>query len=265
VRWAERAYPEIGSTLARTGRGKEVGLVPVGAIEQHGPHLPTGTDTIVATALCEQAGDLTDSLVLPAISVGVSYGHGTVLPGTLSLSPDLLVGIVQAYARWAAASGLLRLLFVNAHLGNTASLGVATDTIRLVAPDLRVGVVDCWAIDPAVTAEVTADGSDIHANLRTPWQIGSFAGVPRDLRSVSQRRHPSRSDPQETSWIPSPPSPTSTFSSRPTSRSRASSTRWAAGSTCSAVASPRWCPSITCRPCSPVRSGTRRAASATWA
>jgi creatinine amidohydrolase len=162
--WAQLAYPEVGSALGRGDRGHEVGLVPVGAVEQHGPHLPTGTDTIVATALCERAGELADALVLPPIALGVSYGHGTVLPGTLSLTPDLLVGIVHSYARWAATAGLRRLLFVNAHLGNSASLGVATDTIRLAAPQLRVGVVDWWAIDPAVTAEATADGSDIHAN-----------------------------------------------------------------------------------------------------
>jgi creatinine amidohydrolase len=162
--WSELAAPDLAAAAARGDRGHEVGLVPVGAIEQHGPHLPVGTDAIVATALCAAAGELTGSLVLPTIALGVSYGHGTVLAGTLSLTPDLLVATVHAYVRWAAVSGLRRLLFVNAHFGNAASLGVATDSVRLLAPGLRVGTLDWWAATPDILAEVTADGADIHAN-----------------------------------------------------------------------------------------------------
>jgi creatinine amidohydrolase len=160
--WASRPSPELDFSEVRGGR--DVGLVPVGAIEQHGPHLPTGTDTIVATAVCERAGQLADLPVLPAIGVGVSYGHGTELPGTLSLSPELLAAVVQQYAAWAAASGLRRLLFVNAHFGNVGALHTATDHLRLYRPDLRVGTVDWWSCDPAVAAEMTADGEDVHAN-----------------------------------------------------------------------------------------------------
>lgn len=157
--WSEAAWPDLAGFDAA-----EVGLVPVGAIEQHGPHLPTGTDTIVAEAVCRRAGELSGAAVLPAIPVGCSYGHGTVLPGTLSLSPQLLDAVVQQYATWAYQSGLTRLLFVNAHFGNVGALYTATDHLRLFRPDLRVGTVDWWSADPDVQAEVLRDGADIHAN-----------------------------------------------------------------------------------------------------
>ncbi len=158
-RWSEAAWPAL-TGLADT----EVGLVPVGATEQHGPHLPTATDTIIATAMCEAASDRGGAPVLPAIPLGASYGHGTVLPGTVSLTPELLAAVARQYAEWAAASGLRRLLFVNAHFGNSASLGIATDHLRLFRPDLRVGVVEWWTLDPLVAAEAVADGDDLHAN-----------------------------------------------------------------------------------------------------
>jgi creatinine amidohydrolase len=161
-RWEVQAWPEL-SDLAQKGEG-EVGLVPVGATEQHGPHLPTGTDTIIANALCDAASSETGAPVLPAIPVAASYGHGTRLPGTLSLSPELLAAIVRQYAEWAATSGLTRLLFVNSHFGNTAALGIATDHLRLFRPDLRVGVLDWWTLDPEVARETVVDGEDVHSH-----------------------------------------------------------------------------------------------------
>jgi creatinine amidohydrolase len=161
-RWTESAWPEL-LDLAEHG-SSEVGLVPVGAVEQHGPHLPTGTDTIVATALCEAVSSATGAPVLPSIPVTCSYGHGTRLPGTLSLSPELLAAVVRQYAEWSAASGLTRLLFVNAHFGNSAAISIATDHLRLFRPDLRVGSVDWWNADSVVAAASTADGQDVHAH-----------------------------------------------------------------------------------------------------
>jgi creatinine amidohydrolase len=158
-RWEHLAWPELGDL------GGEVGLVPVGATEQHGPHLPTATDTIIATALCERASARTGAPVLPAIPVACSFGHGTVLPGTISLTPELLAAVACRYAEWAAAtSGLTRMLFVNAHFGNAAALGTATDHIRLYRPDLQSGVVNWWTLHADVAAEMVVDGDDLHAN-----------------------------------------------------------------------------------------------------
>jgi creatinine amidohydrolase len=158
-RWEDAAWPDLADLDG------EVGLVPVGATEQHGPHLPTGTDTIIATALCERASDRTGAPVLPAIPIACSYGHSTALPGTISLSPELLAAVTRQYAEWAAStSSLTRLLFVNAHFGNSAALGIATDHLRLHRPDLQVAVVDWWTLSPEIVAEMTVDGEDVHSN-----------------------------------------------------------------------------------------------------
>ena len=162
VRWAELSWPEIEGLLA--ANPNEVGLLPVGATEQHGPHLPTGTDTILATAICEAASERTSAPVLPALAVGCSYGHGTVLPGTLSLTPEQLADAVRQVVEWAALSGLRKVLVVNGHLGNQAAIGVGTDHLRLWRTDLQVGVTSWWSADEALAAEVFTDGEDVHAN-----------------------------------------------------------------------------------------------------
>lgn len=164
-RWEDAAWPDLGGLgdVGADGR-HEVGLVPVGATEQHGPHLPTATDTIIATGICERASARTGAPVLPAIPIGCSYGHGTILPGTLSLTPELLSALVRQYAEWAGASGLTRLLFVNAHFGNAAALQVGTDHLRLLRPDLRSAVLNWWTLDPEVARESVLDGEDLHAN-----------------------------------------------------------------------------------------------------
>jgi creatinine amidohydrolase len=98
------------------------------------------------------------------LTLGCSFGHGTVLPGTLSLGPELLATAVAEAARWAAASGVRRVLAVNGHFGNQASLSVAGDHLRHEHPDIRFGVLNWWTLTPAVAAETLADGADVHAN-----------------------------------------------------------------------------------------------------
>ncbi len=148
VRWEHLTWPELEAHLE--SRPHEVALLPVGATEQHGPHLPTGTDTIIASELCNAVSARTGAPVLPAVAVGCSYGHGTELPGTLSLPPERLADVVRDAIEWAATSGVRRVLAVNGHFGNQASLSVAGDHVRRHRPDLRFGVLNWWTLTPAI-------------------------------------------------------------------------------------------------------------------
>jgi creatinine amidohydrolase len=162
VRWELLTWPEMQQLVDSPLR--LVALLPVGATEQHGPHLPTGTDTIIATGLCNAVSSLTGAPVLPALPIGCSYGHGTMLPGTLSLTPERLAETVRDVLGWAAESGIRRVLAVNGHFGNQTSLALAGDHVRHDRPDLRFGVLNWWTLTPAIAAETLRDGQDVHAN-----------------------------------------------------------------------------------------------------
>ncbi len=150
-RWEELSWPDL-EHLA----DDEVGLVPVGATQHHGHHLPTGTDSIVARAVCVAASERCGAPVLPAIDLGSGDGLAPVLPGTLSLLPQQLTALARQWAVGAAASGLRRLLFVNAHPGNAAALADAVDPGGDLPPEARVGVAHWWALDAVVAAECAA-------------------------------------------------------------------------------------------------------------
>jgi creatinine amidohydrolase len=184
VRWEDLTWPEIEALVRR--RPDEVALLPVGATEQHGPHLPSGTDTIVARGLCEAASSRTGAPVLPALALGCSYGHGTVLPSTISLTPERLADVVVDTVSWTASSGITRVLAVNGHFGNQASLSVAGDHLRHERPDLRFGVINWWTLTAAISAETLADGEDVHANRAETALMLALA--PQHVR-LDQLRH----------------------------------------------------------------------------
>jgi creatinine amidohydrolase len=143
--------------------GQALCVLPVGAVEQHGRHLPASTDTDIATAVCRAASARTGAPLLPTLWAGSSQAHTTAWPGTLSLSPRLLIDVVVELATWIRASGFTRLLLVNAHVGNAAPLRVAVDEIR-GRGELRVGLVSWYELTPEIAAEVTADADDWHAH-----------------------------------------------------------------------------------------------------
>ncbi len=162
VNWEQLTWCEIEALVE--AQPNEIALLPVGATEQHGPHLPTGTDTIIATELSRAVSRRTGAIVLPAVNLGCSFGHGTALPGTLSATPERLADMVRDIVEWVGASGVTRVLAVNGHFGNQASLSIAGDHLRRQHPEFRFGVLNWWTLTPEVTEETLADGEDIHAN-----------------------------------------------------------------------------------------------------
>jgi creatinine amidohydrolase len=143
--------------------GETLCLLPVGATEQHGRHLPLSTDSDIATAICHAASSRTGVPVLPTLTVSSSHAHTTRWPGTLSYPPRMVIEMVVELSRWIAAAGLGKLLILNAHGGNVAPLAVAVDEIRR-AGQLQVGCRSWFELSPEIGARTFADGQDIHAN-----------------------------------------------------------------------------------------------------
>lgn len=107
---------------------------PLGAVEQHGPHLPLSTDSVVATAVAEatvdQYGDELDLWLLPTLSVTKSNEHAW-SPGTIWLSATTLLAVLDDIGRCVATTPARRLVFLNGHGGNSALVNVANRELRL--------------------------------------------------------------------------------------------------------------------------------------
>ena len=161
VEWARLTGPEI---RAVAGRGEAMAVLPIGSLEQHGPHLPVITDTASASAAAVRAARLVSGdipvLVLPGLWTGMSEHH---LPfgGTISLNFSELQGVLRGVVRSLRAIGFARLLIVNGHGGNVEPLAVAA---RELAHEFGLPVVACtpWYLtrdkiaDIAETAETPA-------------------------------------------------------------------------------------------------------------
>jgi creatinine amidohydrolase len=133
---AEMTWPDVARAVAA---GATTVILPLGATEQHGPHLPLGTDTFRAMALAERlSSQIPGALIAPALPLGCSDEH-TGFPGLLGLAHETLAGLIADCARRVAAWGIRRLIALSAHGGNGRALELAATRIRHELPEL-----DLW-------------------------------------------------------------------------------------------------------------------------
>jgi creatinine amidohydrolase len=158
VDWTRLTGPEIRALAAR---GDALAVLPVGSLEQHGPHLPVITDTRTAWEISIRAARIASAtmpvLVLPGMWTGMSEHH---LPfgGTISLSFAEFRGVLAGVVRSLRAIAFGRLLIVNGHGGNMEPLAVAA---RELAVEYGLPVVSTtpWFIAAKQVAELMETGS----------------------------------------------------------------------------------------------------------
>ena len=117
--------PEIATQL----KANPLVILPAGSVEQHGPHLPTGTDIFAANVISHAVAERMDGLVLPSTPFGVTPMHMP-FEGTISFTPDTYMRVVTETCVSTAKHGAKYLLILNWHEGNIPSLAIAAEALH---------------------------------------------------------------------------------------------------------------------------------------
>lgn len=125
VRLERLPQPEAESRL----RSRHLVVMAPGSIEQHGPHLPLGTDAFAADALAEEVAHKMEAILVPLPLVGVSPYHLS-WAGSLSLQSQTMIAVIEDICECLANHGVDKVLFVNWHEGNTPTLRLAGDSVQ---------------------------------------------------------------------------------------------------------------------------------------
>lgn len=124
-------------------------LIPLGAVEQHGRHLPLDTDTFLATAMCDALAEAVDGVVGPSFAHGCrslpASGGGELFPGTISMPGALFTELVAELMTSYARHGHRRVVLVNGHLENTM-FAIEGVKAALEREPLDALVIDWWNI-----------------------------------------------------------------------------------------------------------------------
>jgi len=154
-------WPEVEALLAR---GTRTAVIPLGSVEQHGPHLPLATDAWIADALAERlCAAVDDALAVPALAVGCASEH-LGFPGTLDLSPATLEGALRDQIRALGRHGVTRAFVFSAHGGNVATLAARLPSLRAAcAPVVVDAYTDLDGLTAALHAVAAAHGVDAGA------------------------------------------------------------------------------------------------------
>jgi creatinine amidohydrolase len=146
VRYDELTWPEMREAISQ----QPVVLLPFGAVEDHGPHLPLNTDNVIVETICVEAARRVpgEMLVMPLVAYGLDEHHMD-FPGTVSVDIETLLSCIAAVAGSAARHGFDHILIVNGHGSNASIADLAARRVVL-----ETGVV-CGAMSPNAAVDPT--------------------------------------------------------------------------------------------------------------
>jgi len=195
--WSQLASPDF----AALDPAATVAVLPLGATEQHGPHLPLGVDSmlvegIVAAALPRLPADL-PVLFLPTQAIGLSPEHAN-FPGTLTLSSETLIRLWKDIGAGVARAGVRKLVLFNAHGGHVGAMDIVARELRVAHGLVVYGV--SWFNLPLGAAGAAFSTDEhrfgVHAGqIETSMMLALEPGLvdmaaARDFGSASRDRAP---------------------------------------------------------------------------
>ncbi|WP_431726887.1 creatininase family protein [Verrucosispora sp. TAA-831] len=136
VSWPESGLLPVGRVpggeLAAVAAAADFAVLPVGAVEWHGPHLPLGTDLILAEGFAAESGASGDGprgVLFPAVPYAACPGQTRPWPGTVAIRPEIAVGYLADVIEGIVAAGFPRLLIVNGHDANMSTVRAAMEWV----------------------------------------------------------------------------------------------------------------------------------------
>ncbi|SNS31542.1 creatinine amidohydrolase [Tropicimonas sediminicola] len=139
--FAALSWPDVAGDLSRNIPA----ILPVGAIEQHGAHLPLTVDRDLAEGVARAIAERTGAFLLPACGYGETWSSEA-FPGTLSISPETLRAMIQDIGRGLIGMGIPALITLNGHFGNSGPIALAART--LLSEGLPVLHLDYPGLEP---------------------------------------------------------------------------------------------------------------------
>jgi creatinine amidohydrolase len=132
--------------VRKTVNEKTIAILVFGACENHGDHMPFGSDFIFPTEIAKRlASKVNNVIVLPAIPYGVSLHHDQ-FQMTMSINPETLVGVISDLLSSLIQNKIRRILIINGHDGNIGPIEVAARSIKNKHPEMTIACLESWWI-----------------------------------------------------------------------------------------------------------------------
>ncbi|MBX9634545.1 MAG: creatininase family protein [Magnetospirillum sp.] len=186
-------WPQVEAYLAHS----KSAILPIGSTEQHGPTGLIGTDALCAEAVAIRVGELMGVMVAPTIAIGMAQHHME-FPGSMTLRPSTLLAVVRDCLLSLVRHGFQRILLVNGHGGNVATVQAAFAETQMELdavtprPQLRTRLMNWWELPEIDRLSAEFYGNAVGAHATPPELALTWALHPEtaDRRVLSPRLAP---------------------------------------------------------------------------
>ncbi len=143
----------VGAHLARHVESSRLAILPLGAIEYHGPSGPPLTDSLIARGIAAELAPKLDASLFPVLHYTACPAHTAGFQGSISVRPETVTQLLEDVLEGLAGNGFRKVLLLNAHSGNVGPAQSAVSQVAARRPELQLVLVSWWETLPAPDVE----------------------------------------------------------------------------------------------------------------